>query len=166
MFREATPVFVVASPVCFGFGDKVSRSRRLPSTRARLTLEPTRLATLLCASLPFCFFSGKQENLTARRNFSLPPPWLWLKLWVRLHVAARGRGGTPLAPRRPGETAPSDTKNDEAAPSRHGKQRPAGARTARTRRTPPRATRRANSACARGAQPARFPARERALRRA
>ena len=42
--------------MCFGFGNKVSRSRRLPSTRARLTLEPTRPATLLCASLPFCFF--------------------------------------------------------------------------------------------------------------
>ena len=36
---------------------------------------------------------------------------------------------------------------------------------ARIRRTPPRATWRANSACARGAQPARFPARERELAR-
>ena len=99
--------------ICFGFGNKVSRSRRLPSTRARLTLEPTRLATLLCASLPFCFFSKKKENLTARRNFNLPPPRLWLKLWVRLPVAARGRGGRPSPPGglgRPHRQTPRTTR--------------------------------------------------------
>ena len=49
-----------------------------------------------------------------------------LKLWVRLPVAARGEGDAPR-PRRPGETAPSDTKDDEATPLHHGKQRPVGA---------------------------------------
>ena len=55
----------------FDFGNKVSRSRPLPSTRARLTPEPSRLASVCFAS--FCFFRLlKKENSAARRraNFS------------------------------------------------------------------------------------------------
>ena len=110
--------------MCFGFGDKVSRSRRLPCTRARLTLEPTRLATLLCASLPFCFFSEKKENLTARRDFNLPPPRLWLKLWVRPPVAARGRGGRPSPPGglgRPRRQTPRTTRQRPVATDNRGR---------------------------------------------
>ena len=66
--------------MCFGFGEKFPTPllqlltlRTFYCTRARLTLEPSRL---LCV-LRFAFFLPPKANRKARRNF--PPPRLWLK---------------------------------------------------------------------------------------
>ena len=71
-----------------------------------------------------------------------------------------GERGAPLACRAR-EAAPSGTEGRRGtAPSQRKRAAGYRAQTARSRRTPPRATWRAISACARGAPPARSPARE------
>ena len=91
-----------------------------------------RRSSLLFCVLRFLFASflrGKKENPTARRNFNLPPPRLWLKLWVRLPVAARGRWGRPSPPGglgRPRRQTPRTTRQRPVATENRG-------RAARTR---------------------------------
>ena len=118
--------------MCFGFGNKVSRNRRLPSTRARARLSNRRVSILFCV---LCFL---KRELTARRNFKPPPPRLRLKLRVRIPVAAREEEDASHL-RRPGETAPSDIHRNRGASRLTGKERPtrrapcalSGVRTAR-----------------------------------
>ena len=81
-------------------------------------------------------------------------PWLW------------GRGGCPSPQAAWGDRAVTHQGRRGSAPLLRKRAADPRTQTARSRRTPPRATRRASSAWALGVQLARFPARERALRRA
>ena len=68
------------------------------------------------ASRFFCVLCFLTKKLTAQRNFKLPPPRLWLKLWVRLPVAARGDGDAPHS-RRLGKQRRQTPDNYEAPPA-------------------------------------------------
>ena len=137
----------------FRLGNKVSRGRRPTSTRARLTLEPARLASL-CASLRFLSTSEREPQSPAE----LPPAPALAQVWQ----VPLGERGTPCAPGGHAGRAASRPRPDRGAlgdPSEKRKAGPDGrprerAHTARTRR-------------AHGAPPARLPTCNRhVLRRA
>ena len=168
MFREALPVVAVAFCVCFGFGNKVSRSRRLPSTRARTRLSNRRVSLLFCASLPFCFFPEKKENSQPGGTFSCHRPGRGSSAGCYSPWLPEERG-MPLAPGGLGRPHRQPPDNFEAPPASTEKSGRARARTRRATGTssdvqPARFAacnrhvyRRATGA-SRGAQPARLAA--------
>ena len=134
-------------------------------TRARLTLEPSRL---LCV-LRFAFFLPPKANRKARRNF--PPPRLWLKFGSSLASALRCAGDVlrTWRPRRACRLPPAARTTAELWETRARRKRPnrpaPRAHTARSRRVHG-ATRHVSRRAARasfGAQNGALPARRKAL---